>query len=136
MEKTSSDKSKIFSYQIHSHPSFHILLRAFKKAFLIMHSSIDSKGNTDVECIEIRVSNIDPEEERKLLRKIDLTLLPAIWLMYLLSYMDRTNIGNANVAGMAKDLHLTSSQYFLILVVFFIGYVLFEVPSNVRHLVY
>lgn len=32
----------------------------------------------------------DTEEERKLVRKIDLYLLPAIWLMYLLSYMDRT----------------------------------------------
>lgn len=32
----------------------------------------------------------DTEEERKLVRKIDLYLLPAIWGMYLLSYMDRT----------------------------------------------
>lgn len=32
----------------------------------------------------------DTEEERKLVRKIDLYLLPAIWCMYLLSYMDRT----------------------------------------------
>lgn len=31
-----------------------------------------------------------PEEEKKLVRKIDLFLLPTIWLMYLLSYMDRT----------------------------------------------
>jgi hypothetical protein len=31
-----------------------------------------------------------PEEEQKLVRKIDLFLLPTIWLMYLLSYMDRT----------------------------------------------
>jgi hypothetical protein len=31
-----------------------------------------------------------PEEEKKLVRKIDLMLLPTIWLMYLLSYMDRT----------------------------------------------
>jgi hypothetical protein len=31
-----------------------------------------------------------PEEEKKLVRKIDLALLPTIWLMYLLSYMDRT----------------------------------------------
>lgn len=30
------------------------------------------------------------EEEKKLVRKIDLFLLPTIWLMYLLSYMDRT----------------------------------------------
>ena len=32
----------------------------------------------------------DTEEERKLVRKIDLFLLPTIWFMYLLSYMDRT----------------------------------------------
>jgi hypothetical protein len=31
-----------------------------------------------------------PEEEKKLVRKIDLFLLPTIWIMYLLSYMDRT----------------------------------------------
>lgn len=31
-----------------------------------------------------------PEEEKKLVRKIDMYLLPTIWLMYLLSYMDRT----------------------------------------------
>lgn len=34
--------------------------------------------------------DFSPEEERKLVRKIDMFLLPTIWLMYLLSYMDRT----------------------------------------------
>ncbi|KAL4741100.1 major facilitator superfamily domain-containing protein [Aspergillus similis] len=89
------------------------------------------------------------EEEKRLVRKIDLYLLPCIWIMYLLSYMDRTkyidpstiplderqltsgySIGNAKVAGMATDLELTSNRYSIALVVFFIGYVLFEVPSN------
>ncbi|RSL51507.1 hypothetical protein CEP54_011387 [Fusarium duplospermum] len=59
------------------------------------------------------------EEEKKLVRKIGMFLLPNIWLMYLLSYMDRTNIGNAKIAGMADDLELTSSQYSIVLVVFF-----------------
>jgi len=70
------------------------------------------------------------EEEKKLVRRIDLFLLPTIWLMYLLSYMDRTNIGNAKIAGMADDLNLTSDQYSVTLVVFFVGYVIFEAPSN------
>ncbi|KAL4913596.1 major facilitator superfamily domain-containing protein [Aspergillus aurantiobrunneus] len=70
------------------------------------------------------------EEEKKLVRKIDFFLLPNIWIMYLLSYMDRTNIGNAKIAGMGDDLQLTSNQYSIILVVFFIGYVVFEPPSN------
>ncbi|KAJ4377726.1 hypothetical protein N0V83_000555 [Neocucurbitaria cava] len=70
------------------------------------------------------------EEEKKLVRKIDLFLLPTIWLMYLLSYMDRTNIGNAKIAGMATDLKLTSNQYSISLIVFFVTYVVFEPPSN------
>ncbi|EXK43693.1 hypothetical protein FOMG_02626 [Fusarium oxysporum f. sp. melonis 26406] len=70
------------------------------------------------------------EEEKKLVRKIDLFILPMMWVMYLLSYMDRTNIGNAKIAGMDKDLNLDSNKYSIVLVVFFVGYVVFEVPSN------
>ncbi|KAH8649887.1 major facilitator superfamily domain-containing protein [Xylariales sp. PMI_506] len=72
----------------------------------------------------------DTEEERKLVRKIDLYLLPAIWGMYLLSYMVRTIMGNAEIAGMKEDLGLDSDKYSISLVVFFIGYVLCGVPSN------
>jgi hypothetical protein len=43
-------------------------------------------------------------EEKKLVQKIDLNLLPMIWTIYLLSYTDRTNIGNARIAGMDTDL--------------------------------
>lgn len=91
-----------------------------------------------------------PEEEKALVRKIDMTLLPTIWIMYLLSYMDRTkyaaisstfidqwtdlnltySIGNAKISGMGTDLNLTSDQYSIALVVFFVGYVVFEVPSK------
>ncbi|KAL5341093.1 major facilitator superfamily domain-containing protein [Aspergillus crustosus] len=72
----------------------------------------------------------DTEEERRLVRKIDMFLLPTIWVMYLLSYMDRTNIGNALVAGMDEDLEINSDRYSIALVVFFVGYVVFEIPSN------
>jgi MFS family permease len=40
------------------------------------------------------------------------------------------SIGNAKIAGMSKDLHLTSNQYSVALIVFFVSYVVFEVPSN------
>ncbi|TVY38109.1 MFS transporter [Lachnellula occidentalis] len=72
----------------------------------------------------------DTDEEKRLVRKIDLYLLPTIWIMYLLSYVDRTNIGNAKVAGMATDLHLDSNRYSIVLVVFFVVYVAFGVPYN------
>lgn len=70
------------------------------------------------------------EEEKKVLRKIDFRLVPAVWLMYLLSYLDRSNIGNAYTAGMGTELNMTAKDYSVVLLVFFISYVLFEVPSN------
>lgn len=64
------------------------------------------------------------------MRKIDLFLMPTIWVLYCFSYMDRTNIGNAKVAGMDKDIGLSSTQYFLAIVVFQVGYVVAEIPSK------
>jgi hypothetical protein len=51
----------------------------------------DLKGMDTTKQIEVTGDlTWTPEEEKKLVRKIDLFLLPTIWLMYLLSYMDRT----------------------------------------------
>lgn len=61
----------------------------------------------------------------------DIRIIPWVALLYLLSFLDRTNIGNANIFGLSEDLHLTSSQYAACLACFFVFYVLFEVPSNV-----
>lgn len=52
-------------------------------------------------------------------------------LLYVLAFMDRSNIGNARIAGMNADLNLTPSQYNICLTVFFFPYALFEVPSNI-----
>ncbi|KAJ5377125.1 uncharacterized protein N7496_004534 [Penicillium cataractarum] len=97
-------------------------------------TDIEGQFKHDISSKEIEHASIhdsfSPEEEKALLRKIDLTLLPTIWFMYLLSYLDRTNIGNAKISGMQTDLNLTSNQYSVALVVFFVGYVIFEVPSN------
>ncbi|GHJ88605.1 hypothetical protein NliqN6_5007 [Naganishia liquefaciens] len=69
-------------------------------------------------------------EEKALVRKMDRRLLPILWLMYVFNYLDRTNIGNAKVGGMEKELGLSSSDYSLALSIFFVGYLLNEVPSN------
>ncbi|THH15230.1 hypothetical protein EW146_g5217 [Bondarzewia mesenterica] len=76
----------------------------------------------------IDVSDID---ERKLIRKIDLRLIPWLALLYLLSFLDRTSIGNAKLYGMEKDLHISDQQYLIGLTIFFFSYSIFEVPSNV-----
>ncbi|KAL3467671.1 major facilitator superfamily domain-containing protein [Aspergillus heterothallicus] len=69
-------------------------------------------------------------EEKLLVWKIDRQLMPCIWLMYIFNYLDRTNIGNAQLAGMSHTLNMSSQDYDWALSIFFFGYVLFEVPSN------
>lgn len=49
---------------------------------------------------------------------------------YLLSFLDRTNIGNARLAGMEADLGMAPSDYNLALTVFFISYAVFEPATN------
>ncbi|KAK3072229.1 High-affinity nicotinic acid transporter [Teratosphaeriaceae sp. CCFEE 6253] len=68
--------------------------------------------------------------ERKLVRKIEMRVVPCLCIMYLLAFLDRVNIANANVYGLAKELGLTGNQYNVALVIFFVPYVLFEIPSN------
>ncbi|CAG9981511.1 unnamed protein product [Clonostachys byssicola] len=72
----------------------------------------------------------DTEEEKRLVRKIDFILLPCLWWMYILAYLDKGNIANANAAGLSEDLGLSDNEYSLFISVFFVGYFLLEVPSN------
>ncbi|KAF9558966.1 MFS general substrate transporter [Agrocybe pediades] len=70
------------------------------------------------------------EQERKLWRKVDLRLMPILSLMYLLSFMDRGNIGNAKLQGLVTQLHLKGNEYNIALTMYFIPYCLFECPAN------
>ena len=70
------------------------------------------------------------QDDRRLLRKLDLHLIPTMTLLYLLSFLDRVNIGHAKLNGLMVSLHLSSFQYNTCLSVFFITYVAFEIPSN------
>lgn len=63
--------------------------------------------------------------------KLDFALIPWLCILYLLSFLDRTNIGNAKIAGLDKDLGMTGQQYNLTLTIFFISYSLFEPLTNV-----
>lgn len=63
--------------------------------------------------------------------KIDLRVIPILSLLYLLSFLDRTNVANAAIFGLQQDLRLSSLQYQTALTIFFVPYVLFEIPSNI-----
>ncbi|KAJ9067652.1 hypothetical protein DSO57_1036945 [Entomophthora muscae] len=66
----------------------------------------------------------------KLVRRVDARIIPFIFVLHLASFLDRVNIGHARLYGMEAAIGITSSQYAVSLSIFFVGYVLFEVPSN------
>ncbi|KAJ7282872.1 MFS general substrate transporter [Mycena rebaudengoi] len=70
------------------------------------------------------------QEELKLWRKIDTRLMPILSLMYLLSFLDRGNIGNARLQGLQTQLDLTGNKYNIALTMYFIPYCMFECPAN------
>ncbi|KAK0469552.1 major facilitator superfamily domain-containing protein [Desarmillaria tabescens] len=71
-------------------------------------------------------SPLNPQEETRLLRKIDSFLIPMFGVLYFACFLDRGNIGNAKVAGMATDLHLVGNQYGAAVSVVYATYVIFE----------
>ncbi|KAL4813485.1 major facilitator superfamily domain-containing protein [Aspergillus spinulosporus] len=73
----------------------------------------------------------DTVATKKLIRKIDFVLIPWLALLYLLSFLDRTNIGNARLAGLETDLNMSGLDYNVALAIFFPFYVAAEIPSNV-----
>ncbi|KIW33638.1 uncharacterized protein PV07_00473 [Cladophialophora immunda] len=66
------------------------------------------------------------EEEAALVRKLDRKLVVFLGFLYMLSFLDRSNIGNARIAGLEKDLSLSSAQYDWLLTAFYITYIGFE----------
>ncbi|KAL5395127.1 hypothetical protein PMIN06_000402 [Paraphaeosphaeria minitans] len=85
-----------------------------------------------IEAINDTAGNhIDPEAEKKLLRKLDIRVLPPLFVLFLLAFLDRTNVGNAKIQGLTKDLNMVGPDYNIALFVFFIPYIIFEVPSNI-----
>ncbi|WFD42255.1 hypothetical protein MPSI1_000896 [Malassezia psittaci] len=77
---------------------------------------------------------LSPEEykriERRLRFKLDLQIVPLCLLLYFLSFLDRTNIGQAKLNGLQKDLLKSSMDYTIALVVLYPPYIVLEIPSN------
>lgn len=68
--------------------------------------------------------------EQTAIRKISWRLVPFVALMFFINFLDRTAISFAGPNGMTQDLGLSALQFGLASGIFFIGYILLEVPSN------
>ncbi|KIW92662.1 uncharacterized protein Z519_06509 [Cladophialophora bantiana CBS 173.52] len=68
--------------------------------------------------------------ERKLKMKLDFIILPLLSTVYFFAQMGRSDVGNAKIAGMDKELHLSSQQYSNIASIFNVGYLVFQLPGT------
>jgi len=75
------------------------------------------------------VSAQDEELGQRVIRKVSRRLVPFMGLLYFINYLDRTNIGFAKLT-MSKELGLTDTMFGLASGLFFVGYLFFEIPSN------
>ncbi|QUF05787.1 MFS transporter [Actinosynnema pretiosum subsp. pretiosum] len=69
--------------------------------------------------------------EKSAIRKVAMRLVPFVALMFFINYLDRTAIGFAAPNGMNSDLALTAAQFGFASGIFFLGYIVLEVPSNI-----
>ncbi|KAG2226536.1 hypothetical protein INT45_014280 [Circinella minor] len=93
------------------------------------------KGTSTVKGYDSSSDNQEYEpltdkEYKRLRWKLDLRIVPFCGLLYLCSFLDRSNIGNAKIAGITKHLGISDDQFNVALSIFFVGYVIFEIPSN------
>ncbi|KAG8624752.1 hypothetical protein KVT40_007819 [Elsinoe batatas] len=88
----------------------------------------NSSGNTSDEDL-----GFDEKATKRMIRKMDMRLLPFLALLYLLSFLDRTNIGNARLVNLEADLGMNPRglDYNNALAIFFPFYVAAEIPSNI-----
>ena len=77
------------------------------------------------------MDTINPTVERSAIKKVAIRLVPFVALMFFINYLDRTAVSFAAPNGMNKDLGLSAAQFGFASGVFFIGYILLEIPSNI-----
>jgi len=73
---------------------------------------------------------IDSATNKRLLRKIDLNLLPIMCIVYGLNYLDKTTISYASIMGFKTDTKLHGNDYSWVSSMFYFGYIAFEYPTN------
>lgn len=94
----------------------------------------DGIHNENLDKVEeqdpFEAQEISPTLDRRITRKFDTHIVPWLFGLWLLAFIDRSNIGNARIDGLTNDLKLTGNKFNVTLTVFYVSYVLIDVPSN------
>ncbi|KAM6537126.1 hypothetical protein FALCPG4_003071 [Fusarium falciforme] len=74
--------------------------------------------------------DIDPEKEKRVLRKIDMRIIPLLGICYFFYYVDKTTLSYAAIFGLKEDLNLQGDEYSWLSSSFYFGWLLWAIPSN------
>ncbi|KAH7029884.1 putative MFS transporter [Microdochium trichocladiopsis] len=78
--------------------------------------------------------DMSPEElqklEKKMVRKMDAVILPIMGVLYILNYVDRNALAATKVYGIMDDLNMNTQQFATVIAILFVGYIPFQIPSN------
>ncbi|KAJ4259547.1 hypothetical protein NW762_007476 [Fusarium torreyae] len=98
----------------------------------ILEKKMSAPGEQDEPETRGEIIDMDdsytPEEERAVLRKIDMVILPFMCFVFFLQYLDKQSLSYAAVFGLIEDLNLTSSQYSWCSSIFYVGQLVAEYP--------
>ncbi|EGX91303.1 Major facilitator superfamily transporter [Cordyceps militaris CM01] len=81
--------------------------------------------------VEPVVLGLSPEEDRRILRKLDLCLLPVMAMSYFFQYLDKSALGSTAIMGLREDLHLSGSEYSWSSGIYYFGYLLASYPAGI-----
>lgn len=93
--------------------------------------SSEDPSSVTLDAEKAYAGDVDQINTGRLLRRLDLRLVPILSALYLLCFLCRQNIANAKTYGLKEGLDLSSQEYQLALTVFFFTYSLFDVPANI-----
>jgi hypothetical protein len=94
-------------------------------AFVDRNPASESSDDGSVESYDD-----DPKAARRLLTKCDIRLIPILGCLYLVSFLDRSNIANARLFGLEASLHMPPTGFSTCLWIFYLPFVVVEIPSN------
>uniref|UniRef100_A0A8H7MZ28 Major facilitator superfamily (MFS) profile domain-containing protein n=1 Tax=Bionectria ochroleuca TaxID=29856 RepID=A0A8H7MZ28_BIOOC len=80
------------------------------------------------------IANMSDEDlgtlRKKMVRKMDMVIMPIMGILYILNYVDRSALAATKVYGIMEDLNMTTAQFATAITFLFIGYIPFQIPSN------
>jgi len=95
------------------------------------HEKIAVNGAHDETTAALAETNeIDPQVEKRIRRKLDLHIVPILFGIWLLAFLDRANIGNAAIAGLTESTNAAGNKFNTALAIFYVPYICIDVPSN------